>query len=70
MNILGRNFQKLSYLIFKASWRIFVLGSWFLVLGSWFLDLGSWLNGAYRIETEEEAEIEDFQALSPDIEKF
>ena len=27
------------------------------------LDLGSWLNGGYRIETEEEAEIEDFHAL-------
>ncbi|MEC8773393.1 MAG: DNA gyrase inhibitor YacG [Pseudomonadota bacterium] len=34
------------------------------------LDLGSWLNGAYRIETEEEVEIEEFELLSPHIEKF
>ena len=34
------------------------------------LDLGSWLNGAYRIETEEEVEIEEFQLLSPHVEKL
>ncbi|MEC8171844.1 MAG: DNA gyrase inhibitor YacG [Pseudomonadota bacterium] len=34
------------------------------------LDLGSWLNGAYRIETEEEVEIEEYQLLSPHIENF
>jgi len=34
------------------------------------LDLGSWLNGAYRIETEEEAQIEDFYALGQEGKKI
>ena len=34
------------------------------------LDLGSWLNGTYRIETEEEAEIEDFHALGWENKQF
>jgi|TARA_B100000530_G_scaffold177470_1_gene112260 endogenous inhibitor of DNA gyrase (YacG/DUF329 family) len=34
------------------------------------LDLGSWLNGTYRIETEEEAEIEDFPTLGGENKQF
>ncbi len=34
------------------------------------LDLGSWLDGTYRIETEEEAEIEDFHALGGENKQF